>query len=214
MQIKIIKKEFQWARPLTPLNLSKVTAIALHHMEHLTADMNTIHQWHLQRGWKGFAYNYWIDFDGTIYECRGLNAGGGLYDPHNSYTISIGFQGHYDITKEMPKAQFEAGVQLIKYLKSTIPTINSVEGHKYWQPEKSCPGKYFPLDDMIKMSNIQNKIKDYNDIADWAKDDVLRVVETGIMIGDDQGYFKPNQPLTRQEQAKIICRLLDYIQKK
>ena len=54
--IKIIKKEFQWARPHS-IKFIRVTAIALHHMEHLTADMDTIHQWHLT--WmEGFAYNY------------------------------------------------------------------------------------------------------------------------------------------------------------
>ena len=90
--MKIQKKEFQWARPLKPLDLSKVTGIALHHMAHPTAGMDEIHQWHLARGWKGFAYNYWVNYGGNIYECRGLNIGGGLLDPLNETVISIGLQ--------------------------------------------------------------------------------------------------------------------------
>lgn len=151
--MKIIKKAFEWARPLTPLNLSSVSGIALHHMDHATAGMDEIHQWHLAKGWKGFAYNYWIDFEGNTYECRGLNAGGGLYDPLNDTILSIGFQGDYSKTKQMPAAQFNAGVELISYLKSSMPTINTVDGHKHWQDNTSCPGQYFPLSKMIDAVN-------------------------------------------------------------
>lgn len=151
--MKIIKKAFEWARPLTPLNLSSVSGIALHHMAHATAGMDEIHQWHLAKGWKGFAYNYWIDFEGNTYECRGLNAGGGLYDPLNDTILSIGFQGDYSKTKQMPAAQFNAGVELISYLKSSMPTINTVDGHKHWQDNTSCPGQYFPLSKMIDAVN-------------------------------------------------------------
>lgn len=201
--IKIIKKEFAWASPLKPLILSKVTAIALHHMEHLSAGMDEIHRWHLGNGWKGFAYNYWIDFNGNIYECRGLNKGGGLYEPHNEYTISIGFQGHYDITKEMPKAQYNSGVELIKYLKQTIPTINLIAGHKHWQPEKSCPGKYFPLEKMIQDSkeiNMTEKVKDFQRRYDLLVDGKIgsqtkgKAKEVKELMEYILNYQKPSTP--------------------
>lgn len=207
--MKILKKEFQWARPLKPLNLKKVTAIAVHHMEHLTAGMDDIHQWHLARDngtWKGFGYNWWIDFAGNVFECRGFNQGAGVTSM-NSTVISIGFQGHYDKMKEMPSAQFWAGCELIRYLRDKIPSINFVAGHRYWE-NKSCPGKYFPLEEMIKMTDAIGKIKDYDDIADWAKGSVLKAVDSGIMIGDDQGRFNPKANITRQEIAVVIDRLL------
>lgn len=206
----IQKKAFNWARPLTPLKLSQVTGIALHHMAHPTAGMDEIHQWHLARGWKGFAYNYWIDFEGNVYECRGLNSGGGLLDPLNDVVISIGFQGDYDKSAEMPPAQFMAGCEIIRHLRLKVPTITTVAGHKHWQAT-SCPGKYFPLEEMIKMADAIGKIKDYDDIADWAKDAVLSVLDTGIMIGDDQGWFNPKAPITRQEVAIVVNRLLQKI---
>lgn len=55
------------------------------------------------------------------------------------------------------------------------------------------------------------KIKDYEDIADWAKEAVLKMIETGIMVGNDVGMFLPRQDITRQEIALIITRLLDYL---
>ena len=203
----IQKKEFDWARPLKPLDLSKVAAIALHHMEHLTAGMDTIHGWHIGNGWKGFAYNFWIDFDGNVFECRGLNAGAGLFDPLNDTVISIGFQGDYDQTETMPDAQFKAGYELIRYLRILIPSINFVDGHRYWQ-DKSCPGKYFPLGEMKDMADKIQAIKDYDDVANWAKEAVLNVVDSGIMIGDERGWFNPKANITRQEIAVVIDRLL------
>ena len=205
--MKIQKKEFEWARTLKPLDLSKVTGIVLHHMAHPTAGMDEIHQWHLARGWKGFAYNYWVDYNGNVYECRGLNIGGGLLDPLNTTVISIGFQGDYDKTQEMPKAQFLAGCELIRHLRMQIPTINFVDGHKKWQAT-SCPGKYFPLEEMLRMSETMMKIKDYDDVAPWAKEAVLNVYGAGIMVGDDLRRFNPQVPITRQEVAVIVDRLL------
>lgn len=206
----IHKKEFQWARPLKPLDLSKITGIALHHMAHPTAGMDEIHQWHLARGWKGFAYNYWVDYDGNVYECRGLNVGGGLLDPLNATVISVGFQGDYDKTQTMPKKQFLAGCELIRNLRLIIPSINEVDGHKHWQAT-SCPGKYFPLEEMIETSNKMLSIRDFDQVADWAKEAVLNVYVAGIMIGNDEGRFNPKAPITRQEVAVIVDRLLQRL---
>lgn len=205
--MKILKKEFQWARPLTPLTLEKVTGIALHHMTHVSAGMDEIHKWHLERGWKGFAYNYWIDYEGTVWEGRGLNKGAGLYDPINDTVISIGFQGDYNITQKMPEKQFLTGCELLRYLRITIPTINEVAGHSKWNAT-TCPGKYFPLWEMIGMSNKMLRIKDYDQVVDWAKEAVLNVMDAGIMVGDDEGRFNPKAPITRQEVAVIVDRLL------
>lgn len=216
--MKIIKKAFEWARPLTPLNLSSVSGIALHHMAHATAGMDLIHQWHLARGWKGFAYNYWIDFEGNVYECRGLNSGGGLFDPLNDTVLSVGFQGDYNTSKVMPKDQYDAGVDLIRHLKQQIPSIDVVHGHKHWQDNTSCPGKFFPLSEMITDSNKVDyddlPIKDFEQVASWAKEPVKKVVRAGIMIGDSHGYFKPTELITRQEVAVVIDRLLNFTKAK
>lgn len=208
MEIK--KKEFQWARPLTPLDPKKITAISIHHMEHLTAGMDEVHQWHLARGWKGFAYNYWIGFDGVIWECRGLNEGGALEAPHNKTTLSIGFQGDFDKMDKMPEAQYVSGVEMIHYLKKLVPSINLVAGHRNWT-NTTCPGKYFPLERMIKMASMLENLKDYDEIASWAKSAVLNVMESGIMIGTGEGYFKPREYITRQEVAVVVDRLMQLV---
>lgn len=213
MRMEIKKYPFIWARPLKPLVLSKVTGIALHHMAHPTAGLEEIHQWHLARGWKGFAYNYWIDYEGGIWEGRGLNSGGALLDPLNDTVISIGFQGDYDKALTMPRAQYEAGVWLINYLKSIIPTIKTVQGHKYWQAT-SCPGKYFPLDSMIKGADYMVElVKDFQRRYDLKVDGIIgpqtkgKAKEVKELIDYILAYEKPKNNYTYTEKSdgtKII----------
>jgi hypothetical protein len=79
-------------KPNPPLNyrskltpLKKVDMLILHHMAHKTADIQAVHNYHRSRiyinssgktgYWSGIGYNYFITFDGIIYEARGLNVG-------------------------------------------------------------------------------------------------------------------------------------------
>jgi N-acetylmuramoyl-L-alanine amidase len=142
-------KEYQ----KTPLKLSSVDGIAIHHMAHPSWNFYDVHNFHRDsREWFGVGYNYWIGFDGKIYEGRGLSQGAGVKS-HNDHLINIGFQGNYQLGSvnyqtEMPDSQFNAGVDLINWLQAKIPTIRTIHGHKYWQ-STACPGNYFPLVEMI-----------------------------------------------------------------
>ena len=132
--------------PLQPLNLSKVDSIALHHMAP-HADVKEIERSHINKGWRAIGYNYWVAFDGTVYEGRGLNLGAGV-DNQNGHIISIGFQGDYH-TKErtMPDAQFNAGIDIINYVRKKVPTVKKIGGHRDFMAT-ACPGQYFPLEEM------------------------------------------------------------------
>ena len=152
--MQIQKGKFTWNGTLTPVAKEKFDSIALHHMAHPDADEYEVEKWHKNKGWIGFGYNYWIGLDGRIIEGRGLNQGAGV-EKHNSHIISIGFQGNYEpfdpnvkYFTDMPKSQFDAGVWLIKYLKSILPNIKYIDGHCRWNAT-SCPGRYFPLKQMI-----------------------------------------------------------------
>lgn len=41
----------------------------------------------------------------------------------------------------------------------------------------------------------------------WGYDDIAKGVFAGYINGDENGYFKPEDPLTREEAASIICRI-------
>ena len=138
---------------LTPLNLSKVTGISIHHMAHPTADVKTVEGWHVNnQGYSAIGYNYFVAFDGTIYEGRGLNLGAHTLG-YNNVTIGIGFQGNFHngtnlALSDMSDVQFNAGLELIKWLKEKIPSIVKVGGHKDYT-STACPGNMFPLYEMV-----------------------------------------------------------------
>lgn len=146
--MKIVKTKLDFDGGLIPFVKTKVDGIALHHSDHPTWGIKEIHEFHKNsRGWSGIGYQYFIAKDGTIYEGRGANIGAHVKD-ENSHLVGICFQGNFDENdKTMSDAQFNSGVYLIQFLKSTYPNVKKVDGHKAWSPT-ACPGKYFPLEEM------------------------------------------------------------------
>ena len=67
-------------------------------------------------------------------------------------------------------------------------------------------GKYNSKDYQIKEVNDM-VFKDQKEIPAWAKDAVDEVSDKGLMVGDDQGNFNPNKPVTRAELAVVLARL-------
>lgn len=49
--------------------------------------------------------------------------------------------------------------------------------------------------------------KDEKEIPAWAKEAVAKVTKAGLMVGDDKGNFRPNDPITRAELAVVLQRL-------
>lgn len=144
------------ASKLTPVNPDNIDSIALHHMAHATAGINDVTGWHMDENlWDWIGYGYWIGFDGTVHECRGykhLNAG---VADNNRHIVSVGFQGDYSKNVQMPDKQFNSGIEVIRYLKSKLPNVRTIEGHKHWN-NTTCPGMYFPLVKMIQGVEVIN----------------------------------------------------------
>lgn len=143
-----ILPELITAAPLYPLDLNKVDSIALHHMEHPTAGFRDIEAWHLERGFDAIGYNFWIDFQGNVYVGRGWNKGAAVAN-QNGHILSIGFQGDFEkVNTYMPEPQYQAGVQLIRWIQEKVPTAVKIGGHGDFGAT-DCPGKFFPLKQMI-----------------------------------------------------------------
>lgn len=153
----IKKTNLKWQRPLSKLDLLKVDSIAVHHAAHPTWGVAEIHDFHGRpvadggRGWKGHAYAYEVDKDGTIWETRGYeHEGGGVTGCLNKSVLSIVFQGDFD-KETMGEKQFNAGVYLLAYLKTQL-NIKHIAGHKTWETT-TCPGRNFPLGSMTNAAN-------------------------------------------------------------
>ena len=105
-------------------------------------------------GYSMIGYNYYVRKDGTIWKGRPDNvASANCYGQNNS-SIGVCFEGNYDRDTSMPQSQFKSGVELIQHLKGKY-NISEVSGHKKYY-NTGCPGKNFPLDNMIKAVNGQD----------------------------------------------------------
>ena len=132
-------------------------------MAHPTADVKTVEGWHINQGWRAIGYNFWVGFDGTIYEGRGFKLGAGV-ENRNGHIISIGFQGDYNSKNvTMPDAQFNSGIDIIKYVMEKVPTIKTIGGHGNFMAT-ACPGKYFPLKEMKTLK--KRGTKDFEKVSD------------------------------------------------
>jgi len=92
-----------------------------------------------------------VDIDGTIWRGRDIYAVGVHTLGNNGDSIGIAFQGRYDDrTQEMPCAQFNAGVWLIRHVFEQFGVLK-ILGHRE-AAASACPGRFFPLDKIRDLS--------------------------------------------------------------
>lgn len=143
--MKINEVDYKWNGSLT--KRTRTDMIVLHHADAKKCTAQDIHNWHLSRGWTGIGYNFFVRKDGQIYRGRPEDVVGAHAANYNSKSIGVCFEG--DFTEEtMPKAQLEAGKELVAYLKDKYK-ITSVKGHRDLMAT-DCPGKNFPFNEIAK----------------------------------------------------------------
>lgn len=137
--------------------------LILNHAEASNCTAQDIHSWHLANGWAGMGYHYFIRKDGSIYKGRPDNVIGSHCQGSNTGSLGICFEGDY--TKEtMSAAQYNAGIELIKYLRNKYGNLN-IYGHKDLLATE-CPGANFPLSDFKNMKE-QSKYGWIEDTTGW-----------------------------------------------
>ncbi len=200
MKIKKIKNQIIRGM-LTPLKLDKVDAVAFHHMAHPTWTVNDVEVYHVMKnGWLAIGYNYWIGFNGTVYEGRGLNIAAGIAG-HNSHVISVGLQGDFSV-QTPTDAQYKSCAELYKYLKAKIPSIQKYARHCDYNAT-ACPGKNFDINKVAEFLNnsakkeetkMEEKIYNWTTACpDWAKEYVHKALEKGILKGLPDGSLNLNE---------------------
>ncbi|WP_238882072.1 peptidoglycan recognition family protein [Clostridium sp. YIM B02551] len=154
MSIKIIDLKLSWNGDL-PHGENKPSRIVLHHADASVCTVVDIHRWHLQRGYAGIGYHYFVRKDGTIYQGREESQRGAHCPSANYNSLGICFEGSYMI-EVPPQAQLNAGLDLIEDIKSRYGNNLQVYGHKDLYAT-SCPGDKFPLD-FIKNSKSASQV--------------------------------------------------------
>lgn len=149
--MNIEQTNFQYRNPLIPLDPSNVKYIVLHHIEAEYALPKNIHQWHLDNGWSGFGYNEYIRKDGTVYIGRGDNIGAQCLN-HNSESYGIALEGNFDLECNMKATQYNSLVERVKFHNLRFGGVEIVPHRQLC--ETACPGKYFPMAQILKDSSI------------------------------------------------------------
>ncbi|MCL2387968.1 MAG: peptidoglycan recognition protein family protein [Defluviitaleaceae bacterium] len=158
MTFEIKDANLIFSRPLA--NRARTTGIVLHHYAHPAREGQTlatpqdVHRWHLARGWAGIGYNFVVDQDGTIWNGRGMEAGGAHVTGHNSSTVGIGCQGNFDsVHTKMSDAQYNALVWLLKHIRERYGEI-PFKGHRHFA-QTACPGRHFPMAELLQLEYRQ-----------------------------------------------------------
>lgn len=104
--------------------------------------VDTIRQWHLQRGFSDIGYHYVIYRDGSIHTGRDESIIGAHCTGHNTNSIGVCYVGGCASDGKTPKdtrttEQKQSLVKLLKELKTKYPQA-SIHGHRDFA-NKACP---------------------------------------------------------------------------
>lgn len=205
--MKVIETNLKWAYALTAR--SATTHLILHHSGSEKATAESIHSYHLSKGWAGMAYHYLVAKDGRIFRGRPEKMRGGHTTDYNWCSIGICFEGNFE-NETMSAAQLAAGGELVRDIMSRYPGI-VVGGHREYGAT-ACPGKLFPEMSLFTGAPEEPKSVDAQsggEPADWAREACLWAVEAGLFQGDGSGSCNWEKKLSRQELAVILKRFFE-----
>lgn len=196
---------------------SKTDEVILHHAEASSATVWDINQWHLDNGWVGIGYHYYIRKDGSIYRGRPEWAVGAHATGHNDRSIGICCEGAY-MTEIMPAAQLASLKALLRDIMGRYGAL-ALKRHRDVNPT-DCPGDNFPWEaardyrkEEPEMTEAQVRaiVRDEMDKAEkaaaalppkeWHEKDWEAAKEAGLMDGT-----RPRAPLTRDELSTVLVR--------
>lgn len=196
--MQITEVDYQWRGTL--IKRSKTEMIVLHHAAAKSCTVQQVHKWHINRGWSGVGYHYFISRDGQIFRGRPEDTVGAHVTGHNSKSIGMCFEGDYT-TQTMPKAQLEAGKELVAYLKDKYK-ITKVVGHRDLMAT-SCPGVKFPF---FEIANAKQSVTKENLVLSFQR----AAIADGFKLpkfGADGHYGSETQSVMQQ---CIVKRRLLY----
>ncbi len=140
--------------------------IIIHHALKSNCTVHDVHRWHLNNGWNGIGYHYFINKKGIVFRGRQDHQSGAHAPPLNRRSLGICLEGCYQEYKNetdrvVPQAQLEALITLVKLLmnRHDIP-IEKVQPHSDYS-SKLCPGNYFPWDKFIYILGGESELEDY-----------------------------------------------------
>ena len=164
--MNIIETNLKWNGTLN--KRTSTTQIILHHADASVCSVEDIHRWHLNNGWSGIGYHYFVRKDGTVYRGRPENTVGAHAINANLNSIGICAEGNYE-KETMPEVQKNAIKELITDIKSRYRDL-AIKGHKE-VTATSCPGCNYPLEELKSGQVVSsvNKVVEKKEEFEMAK---------------------------------------------
>ena len=159
-----------------------LNGFVLHHAAASSASVETVHQWHRNKGWAGIGYHFYVRKNGKVYRGRPEDWVGAHTSGHNATKLGICAEGNFEKEK-MPEAQMNAIIELLDYLRGKYGNLK-VYGHRDLD-STACPGKNYPFNGIV--NGKVNEVKGGNTVN----------VELNVIGKGDEG-----------EQVKTLQRLL------
>lgn len=150
LQIKNI--QYEWNGELQEGNNPQ--KIIIHHAASNNKTPERINRMHIDQGWSGIGYHFYIRKDGTIYRGRPENIVGSHAKGNNYNTLGICLEGNFE-EEEPSQAQLNSLMALSTYL-SLKYDIRDIIRHSD-VVDTLCPGGNFPYESVKE--KIINAIK-------------------------------------------------------
>lgn len=207
-------KEIYLPHPQGFTRRSKTDMVVVHHAAAKSAGVETINQWHNGNGWNGIGYHYYIRKDGSVYRGRPEWALGAHAQGSNDRSIGVCCEGDYMI-EIMPDAQMASLKALLRDIMGRYGKL-ALRRHKD-VCSTDCPGDRFPWAEVcdydkeepdMTEKQVREIAKDeigkarelYDYIEEcpaWARETVQKLVDKGIICGEDEGRLGLTYDLMR-----------------
>jgi N-acetyl-anhydromuramyl-L-alanine amidase AmpD len=195
--------------------------IIIHHSATTQGDAETFRRAHRAKGWRDIGYHYVIgngtySGDGEVETGRPENESGAhcSADGMNFKSIGICLVGNFDIDKPTP-AQMEALEKLCRDImeRHKIPASRVLGHGEVKGAATNCPGKNFDMAAFRKrLEGKPVEKKDYE--GHWAETYIKKAINYGYMTGYPDGSFKPDNPITRAEFARVLSFIIDRLERR
>jgi len=195
--------------------------IIIHHSATAQGDAETFRRAHKAKGWRDIGYHYIIgngtySGDGEV-ETGRTEAEDGAHcnaDGMNFKSIGICLVGDFDKQKPTP-AQMEALGRLCRDImeRHKIPASRVLGHGEVKGAATNCPGKNFDMAAFRKRLEAKKvEKKDYE--GHWAETYIKKAINYGYMTGYPDGSFKPDNPITRAELARVLSFIIDKLERR
>lgn len=202
--MQIIEKSYPWNGQLSARG--RTDLLILHHAAAKNCSADDVHRWHLQNGWVGIGYNFFVRKDGSVYRGRPENAVGAHTEGYNSISIGVCFEGNFDV-EQMGEVQKKAGQELLGYLKGKYPGAKVMRHLNY--DATACPGKYFPFAE-IAGGNAGGSVPAPAESSKNEAEEVCEVTVPVLGRGDESGYVRTMQILLNKYNAAGLVEDGDF----